>query len=282
MNLTKRATPWIILLLAVGFLNPASVRADDSLSLSLRETVIRDLSSSGLTLSFQVAVVNDGSTLRRLVRTRYRVMVNRREFLNMDVALDDPLIVPARGEILISLPVKITYSLLFEAVGLIEDRAGCEMIGEIVFETSRRREEKAQFAFGQDFPIFKDPRIGFLPLKINSLSIGGADLVLRPVFRNAVGYPLVIDEIRFRLILEGAEILSGEIPGEKSIPGGGERAFDLPCLVDFFDLGPEIRAKFESGIVNIRFVGELEIATAWGRILVPFDTSDDVAVDKGL
>ncbi len=268
------------ILVSAGFVLSVQAGAEAAITLSARDTLVRDISSGGLILSFQVSVANDSASERWLVRTRYRVTVNRGEFLNMDAVLDEPVLVPPRGEVLVALPVKITYALLFAAVGPVEGRPVCEAAGEMIFENERRREERIPFAFSADFPIFKDPELDFLPLRINGVSIGGADVVFRPRFRNVLGYELLVDRIRFRLYLAGMEVLEGEIPGDKSLPGGVERIFDLAVLVDFFDLGQEVRSGFDTGTVPLRFTGELEIASAWGKILVPFDKSDDVSVEK--
>jgi LEA14-like dessication related protein len=284
MDPTKKMTgvpkgPVVFLLLSGLFL-ASSGRADAALTLTPKETVIRDISASGLTLSFQAGVVNDGSAEKRLVRVRYRVTVNRREFLNMDVALEEPVVVPGDAEVLVALPVKITYALLFQAVGAVEGRASCEAAGEMVFESERRREERVAFVFSSDFPIFKDPELEFLPLKVESASLGGAEAVFRVKFKNSVLYELLVDRIRFRLLVDAKEVLEGDIPGDKAIPGGGERVFELPFLVDFFDLGGEVRSKFDEGALPVRFAGEIEIASVWGRIIVPFDRSADVSVSR--
>jgi hypothetical protein len=257
---------------------PGRARAD--VTLSLREKVIQNLSSSGLTLAFRLSAINNGSTERRLTRYSYRVTVNKREFLNMNVELDEPLSVPAGGEVLIALPVKVTYSLLFDAVGPIEEKALCDAVGTMFFQNPRGREEKVAFAFSGEFPIFKDPRLEFLPLKVNTQTLGGADVAFRPKFLNSVSYDLLIEKIGFRLFLEDREVLSGAIPGDKSIPPLGERSFSLPFIVDFFDVGQEIRAMFDQGRVPFRFEGEIEIDSVWGPLLIKFDKTESVPVDR--
>jgi len=154
----------------------------EDISLSLREKVIQDLSSSGLTLAFHINVTNGAASDRKLVRYRYRVIINQREFLNMSVSLDEPLSLPGGRDTLIALPVKISYALLFEAVGPIEEKALCDIVGDMFFTDDRKREERAGFAFPGEFPIFKDPEVDFLPVKVNDLTVGGADLVFRPRF----------------------------------------------------------------------------------------------------
>ncbi len=271
---TAAAVLGAVLLLSI----PGKARAD--VTLSLKEKVIQNLSSSGLTLAFRISAMNSASTERRLTGYSYRVTVNQREFLNMDVGLDEPLSIPAGGEILIALPVKVTYSLLFDAVGPIEEKALCDAVGTMSFQNPRGREEKVAFAFSGEFPIFKDPRLEFLPLKVNTQTLGGADVAFRPRFLNSVNYDLLIDRISFHLFLDDEEVLSGVVPGDKSIPPLGERSFALPFIVDFFDVDQEIRAMFDQGRIPFRFEGEIEIVSVWGPLLIKFDKTESIPIDR--
>ncbi|HYA48412.1 MAG TPA: LEA type 2 family protein [Burkholderiales bacterium] len=254
--------------------------AKETITLSLRDKVIRDLSSSGLTLAFRIGVTNRSASDRELVRYRYRVVINQREFLNMTVGLAPPLSVPAGRETLIDLPVKITYGLLFEAVGPIEVGGECDVAGEMVFADERRREEKVSFAYPGDFPVFKDPEVEFLPLKVNDLTPGGADVVLRARFRNLNPYELVVSRISYRLLVGDKEVQAGLVPGDKSLPKTGEKVFSFPLVLDFFEVGPETRTLFEKPPVPCRLAGEIEITSAWGTLVVRFDKSQALSVEK--
>jgi hypothetical protein len=258
----------------------ASGAPREDIALSLKDKVIRDLSSSGLTLAFRIVVTNKAASDRELVRYRYRVVINQKEFLNMDVSLDEPLSIPTGSDTLIALPVKISYRLLFEAVGPVEEKGLCDVVGEMVFADERKREEKVGFAYPGEFPIFKDPEIDFLPLKINDLTVGGTDVVFRPRFRNLNTYDLIIDRISYRLLFGEKEVLAGLISGDKSLPRSGERVFSLPFIVDFFDTGKETRDLFEKPAIPCRLTGEIEITSAWGNLLIPFDKSQTVPTEK--
>lgn len=245
----------------------------DDVVLSLKDRVVRDLSSKGLTLSFRIGVTNEASASRDLVRYSYRVTVNQKEFLNMDVELKEPISAPPGPETLIALPVRISYDLLFAAVGPIDERAACDIVGDMYFQTERRRQQRVPFAFSGEFPIFKDPEVEILPLEIKEMTVGGADLVFSASFRNLNSYELLVDRIGFRLMLAGREVLSGEIPGDKSLPGGVLKVFSVPFLIDFFEAGEAMRTEFGKSELVCRFEGEIEIASAWGRLRVPFDTT---------
>lgn len=254
--------------------------AKDDIVVALKDKVIRNLSSSGLTLAFHIGLTNPSSAPRELARYRYRVRINQKEFLNMDVALDVPLPVPPDGETLIALPVKISYDLLFAAVGPVEGQALCDIVGDMFFQNERKKEQRAPFAFSGEFPIFQDPEIEVLPLKVNDLTVGGADVVFRPKFRNPNGYELIVDKISFALFFGGREVLSGQIPEDKSLPRAGEKTFSLPFLLDFFEAGEKMREDFQKDEIPCRFAGEIEVMSVWGRLLIRFDKAQGLRFEK--
>jgi hypothetical protein len=267
-------------LMAVATAAAASVPARDEITLTLKDKVIKNLSSSGLVLAFHVAVANPSSGAVRLARYRYRVRIDQKEYINTTVALDEPLTVAAGGETLIALPIKITYELLRQAVGPIEGQALCDVVGEMSFLNERNREQKAPFAFNGEFPIFKDPEVDWLPLEVLDLTVGGADVVFHPRFKNLNGYDLLVDRIDFELSFGGRSVLAGSVPGDKSLPQTGEKTFALPFLVDFFEAGEDVRAAFAKDEFPCRFAGRIEIASAWGRLVIDFDRTGPLRPDR--
>jgi LEA14-like dessication related protein len=254
--------------------------AKDDIVVALKDKVIRNLSSSGLTLAFHVGLTNPSAAPRELVRYRYRVTINQKEFLNMTVPLDEPLPVPPNGETLIALPVKISYDLLRAAVGPVEGKALCDVVGDMFFQNDRQKEQRAPFAFSGEFPIFLDPEIEILPLQVNDLTVGGADAVFRPRFRNPNGYELLVDKISFALFFGDREVLSGPIPGDKSLPMEGEKTFSLPFLLDFFEIGEKMREDFQKDEIPCRFTGQIEVMSVWGRLLIRFEKAQNLRLDK--
>lgn len=264
----------LILVLSVcistAFLS-ASLRRD--LSLELKERRIRELSSSGLTLAFHIGAFNRGSGDAALVRYGYRLRVNQREYITLAAALDVPLDIPAGRETMFVLPVKVTYERLFQVVGFLENKTGYDLAGELFFRDARGREERFSMAFTGEFPIFKDPRIEFLPLDVKALTLGGADVVFAAVFQNENHFELLVDRVRYRLDFGGKKVHEGVLPGDNSIPANGRRDIRVPFLMDFFDLGRDVHDHLHGGRVPCRFSGEIEIQSAWGRLRIPFDTS---------
>jgi LEA14-like dessication related protein len=276
-----RARTVLVLSLAALLAGPAAApAAKDELTLALKEKVIKNLSSAGLVLAFHIAVENGTASGRELVRYHYRVRINQVEYLNMTVPLAAPLAVPAGRETLVALPIKVSYDNLRAAVGPVEGQAFCDVVGDMFFRNERGKEQKVPFAFSGEFPIFQDPEVDILPLKVNDLTVGGADVVFRPRFKNFNGYELIVDLIEFELYFAGHQVLAGPIPGDKSLPQTGEKIFSLPFLVDFFEAGEEIREAFQKEEFPCRFAGRIEIASVWGRLHIRFDKTQALKLEK--
>jgi LEA14-like dessication related protein len=265
-------------LVALALPVPAPALSRKDIAVVLKDKRIRDLSSRGLTLAFHTSIRNSSDAPIFLARYDYRVTINQEEFLRLPVVLDEPIVVGAGEEVVVALPLKVTYELLFQAIGPIEDRALCDAVGEFVFRDAKGKDEKVPFAFSGEFPIFKDPDVQFLPLRVNDLTVGGGDVVFDVKFTNPNGWDLIVDTIRYDLRFGDTSVLMGEIPGDKSVPARGEKVLSLPFLLDFFETGKEIYDLLANPPAPCRFSGEIVIGSVWGRLTIAFDKSGPLAL----
>ncbi len=279
-NLPQKIISLLILLLASAG-GGVSAASKKDLAITLKEQRVEELTSSGLVLAFHLSIADSSAAPYFLTGYSYRVLINQREYLNLPVVLDRPLEIQARGETLISLPIKITYALLFEAIPGVEEKAVCDLTGEMVFADSRKREEKIPFAANGSFPIFKDPEVELLPLKVRDLTIGGSDLSIEVRFKNPNSFDLIVDKISYNLVLAGQKIAVGSFGGNKNIDAKGDKVFSLPLLLDFSELGKEVYDAFQNPAVPGHFSGEMEVSTIWGKLQIPFDKSGDIPVSPG-
>ena len=268
--------------LAVAALPAGAGSLKQDLTISNYDKEVRDLSAQGLTLIFQIRIGNASAQPCDLTRYDYRVVINQAEYLRLDVPLDPPIRIAPSGETLLSLPLKITYRNLFQAIPALEseDKGNCYLMGSLVFADERKREEKIPITFGGEFPIFRDPGVTLLPIRIKDLTVAGADAVFQVRLSNANAYELFVDAVRFSASFGEREVASGDIPGDKNIEPRGERVFELPSLISFFEVGQEVYGLLQAGAVICRFRGEIDVTTVWGRITVPFDVRQTVALSK--
>jgi LEA14-like dessication related protein len=267
---------------AVAAKTAAAVGQKSDPEVILKEKRIVDPSLSGMTLAFHLILKNPASTPLVLARYDYKVMIDEAEYLNLRVDLDEPLRIEAQGEIVIALPVKLTYENLFQAVPGLKDKdlAFCYVAGGMTFQDEKRRAKRVPIAFSSDFPIYRGLEFAPAPVEVKSLTVGGAEIVAGVVVRNPNGFSFTLDRLTYSLELIGRSVSQG-VRGERAKVGAkGEATFSFPLTLDFYELGRPVYDGLAQPPVAVRVSGEAEITTPWGSWRVAFDQSGKVAVRK--
>lgn len=255
---------------------------EKNIKVTLFEKRVQDLSFSGLNVVFYVNITNTSSKPAYLFRYDYRFEVNEREYLSLHTDLEKSVKIDPQKNTIISIPVKITYEHLFQAIkGLEEeDKAVCYLAGGLTFIDRKRRVERIPFAFSADFPILKEPEIEFLTLEVKDLTIGGADLVFKVLFKNNNDFELLVDKLNYRIKLGEILISEGVVTGDKNVEGKGRKAFSFPLLFNFFEVGREVYDILRQPSSVCHFSGEADVMTAWGRVKIPFKKTEIITFSK--
>lgn len=277
----KKFLPLPIILLGVVCFCFAGA-LDDDLSISLEVKQVEKFTTTSLNYVFYLNIKNVSSKSYYLTRYRYRFVVNEMEYLQIST---DPSagveILPAKTT-MISIPVKITYQNLFQAIEGISETsiASCYLMGELFFSDDRRERGSLPIAFNGEFPIFKVPEVEIVSLDANMVSIAGADLDFHVKFSNGNGFDLRVHEIVYSLKLGGHLVDDGQIDGDKNIDTQGERIFTIHMLLNYFDVGKGIFPILEKNDVEATFSGEIGILTDWGRLRIPFSKNKKILISK--
>jgi LEA14-like dessication related protein len=273
-----------ILLLLLGFLPVVafSIGLKDDITILLRERQIQNLDDSGLNLVFYVQIKNSSSKAYFLSGYSYRFVVDQKEYLRLQTSVDSRLKLPPSEETLIALPVKITYEHLFRTVAGIQvkQKALCYIMGELAFADEKKERGRLPFSFSGEFPIYRNPEVDLIALNVNMLTIGGSDLNLEIKLININGFELLVQRVSYRIKVENIPIGQGNIGGDKSIPANGEKAFELPMLLNFFEVGKDVYNFLQQDTTSCQFSGEIEIQSAWGRLNIPFEITKDTVINK--
>jgi hypothetical protein len=278
----RMVIPLLVLLVpAVSAVLNAGLK--DDIRISLEEKQIQDLSSEGLTLAFYLNLENSSNKTYYLSGYAYRFVVNEREYLRLQVPLEGGPRIDPRKKTMISLPVRITYDLLYRSVGDLsgEKMVGCYLMGELAFSDGRRSRGSLPVAFNGEFPIYRRPEIVLEALRANAVTIGGADLLLETGLTNLNGFDFTVTSWVYTLKFGGHEILSDRRNRGVPLPAGGKIPLNIPVLINYFEVGSAVRGLLQQETVRCRLTGELELRTPWGRLTLPYDVEAQVPLVKG-
>jgi LEA14-like dessication related protein len=268
------------LALAAAQGGPAGAQQKADVEISVQAKRVVDPGPAGFDLVFHLALRNATAAVQTLVRYDYRVAIDQTEYLQLEVPLGEPIRVEPKSEILIALPVRMTYENLYAAVPGLKgrDEGVCYVTGGMVFQDEKKREKRSPLAFSSEFPIFRGLEVVLAPVEVRALTVGGADLTARVVLRNPNGLTLVVDRIVYKLELIGRTVSEGELGGGAIAPPRGEAVFPVPLLLDFFEMGRVIYDGLEQPPIAYRLAGEATVSSPFGTWRVPFDRSDKAPV----
>ena len=261
----RRAFFFLAVVLAFAALAPAARR---NIVLTLDKKEIRGLTSSGLVLVFQIEVANASSNAYALSEYDYRVVVEGTDLFAWRTALDQPITVEKEGRTKIALPFKISYAEVFKTVPAAEGKTklGCYTTGLMIFTDAKKRQEKVPFAFSGEFPVFRDVEVAVQPVEVKDLTVGGTEFVFSFGLRNPNDFEIVLNGLAYDLGFDGRTAVKGVIEGESRLAPGGEKAFSLPVMLDFFEVGREMHAVLDKPSAACRLGLESGADSVWGPI----------------
>ncbi|MFA4926049.1 MAG: LEA type 2 family protein [Candidatus Aminicenantales bacterium] len=265
---------WPALFLSLA--SPAA--AAKNLVISLQDKKITSLSPEGLTLSFYTSIRNNSDKNYSLLSYSYRVTINGQKFFERQLSLEEEINIPARQATSLHFPVKISYQYLPAALTEEQKQATCLVSGEMFFRNEKNKMEKVPFTFSMEFPLFEFPEVVFLPLAVKDLTLGGAEFTFRFQLKNPNPYDLLVQDIRLQLSLGERAIYQGVIAGDKALEPGGAKSFEIPLILDFFEMGRDLRDNLEKDLVSFNLKADLTADSAWG--LLPFSLEKSAAVKK--
>ena len=258
---------------------PVSAAARN-LTISLQDKKISELKPEGLTLSFYSAIKNNSDRNYVLASYSYRVLIDSQNFFEQQVSPDEQVTIPARQVIGLHFPVKISYQYLTAVLPEGRKQASCLVTGDMYFRSEKNKMEKVPFTFSMDFPIFEFPEITFLPLAVKDLTLGGAEFTFSFQLKNPNPYDLLIKDLHLELRLGNRPIYQGSLPGDKALEPGGFKTFQIPLMLDFFEMGRELRDNLENELVPFVLKADIGADSAWGWLAFSLEKSDSVKKEK--
>ena len=137
--------------------------------------------------------------------------------------------------------VSVPLSLAYNEIKTVYDQAQGQ--DEIPYQLSGKAllkmggaEIPVPFKTSGMLPVIRPPRILSVGLKVDNLSLSGADLILSIKIDNPNSFPLSIQGMDYALQLEGKDFSSGQV-GLQAVPKKSSGSIEAPLHLDFISMG---------------------------------------------
>lgn len=133
-----------------------------------------------------------------------------------------------------------------------------------------------------EVPLLKPPVIRPARIRVDRLSLSGADITLTANVKNPNSRALTIQTLEGRLSVGGREWGLVGLEGEASLPAGGERAITFRASVDFGEVGRSAWSLLTgTGSTEVSLIGDMDIDIGVPGFVgkgIPLETDASVSI----
>jgi hypothetical protein len=96
--------------------------------------------------------------------------------------------------------------------------------------------------------------------------------------RNGNSFDLTLKKLAYKFEAEGRTLAEGIIPGEKKIESQGEVSFNVPLMLDFFEVGREVFDILNKPSVAGLLSVNSGVDSVWGEFRLNLAQKGDVQI----
>lgn len=252
----------------------------DELNVQKPDVRLKDVKLSGLSfdaadLVFDFTIQNPNGIGIQLAGFNYDFQINDNSFLSGNQ--EKGLAVAARGQSSIQLPLSLKYQDIFQTYNSLQNRDSSDyaLFCEFIFDLPILGPVKIPLKKSGHFPVIKMPSIKIRNLKLNRLTLSGADLALNIEMKNPNTFKLFLDQLDYQFFVNQKEWIRGEKVESVTLNDNGTSVLQIPIRLNLIQMGQSVY-QIISGQSNIDydFQGHLNLSTSHpllGKSKLPFD-----------
>jgi len=233
---------------------------------------------------FDLKIRNPNPLGLRMAGFDYDFLINGNSFLkgNQEKELE----IESRGETTIQLPLSLGFVDLYQTFQSLRDqdvstyRLNCSfsfdlpVLGPVNIPVSKEGE----------FPLLKLPKVDVDALKLERMSLFGAELKLRVRLDNRNAFSMILEHLQYQLEVNGLRWISGDAEKNEQIAVKSESVIEIPISLDFLQIGRSVYQLLAGDkSLEYQFGGKLDLTTSvplLGQVSLPFDRSGRIKVIK--
>ncbi len=220
------------------------------------------LSFSGVTLRFDVQIDNPNPIGIELSGFDYELEIEKNPFLSGEV--DQKLSIAARGQSVVPIPVDLDFDQLLNTFAELagKEEARLRLSAGFSFDLPIVGEVRIPVSSKASVPIIRVPRLEVSSLRLEHISLSGANLVLDLELENPNSFAVFIESLEYRFQVEDRDWASGLRQEAVRLPKRRPVTMEVPINLDFFAVGAAVYESIMSGeALRYKLAANVEVGT---------------------
>lgn len=249
---------------------------------SVKKVSITGLSFDAVDLLFDIDVRNPNALGIKLNSFDYELQMNENSFLS---GLNDSgLEIAANGQKTVQLPLTLKFADLYNMFSSLKDQDSSvyELQAGFAFDVPVLGAVRIPVSKSGSIPNVKLPKIRVGALKLNNISLSGADLALILKVDNPNIFGINLNKLKYRFDVNGRSWGTGEIAQALRITEKGEGELTIPISLNFMELGMGLYNALTRGeSLSYRLNGNVNFGTTLpllGETQLSFDRDGQITL----
>jgi LEA14-like dessication related protein len=228
-------------------------------TVSLRSVDLKEISFTGLSVDFVLAVTNPNPIGLDLARLVYQITVDGHQFV--EGAANQALHLPAEGVGEAHVPVSVKFVDLAESLEALFTKRTVPytLATRLGFGTPVGVLEVPLSTSGT-FPVPQLPDVHFVSAALGDLSLAGADLVVQLGVRNPNSFAVPFGNLSYQLSVAGTPVISSGVPVGNVGPSASSPV-PIRAHLDFLGLGLGLAHAVQAGGAEVALDGQLDLGS---------------------
>lgn len=237
---------------------------------------ISSLSFESIGLVFDFSINNPNALGVTLAGFDYDVKINNNSFVSGDQQKE--LTIPSRGKNNIQIPVTLSFTELVNMYKSFADRDSVDygLSGSFAFNLPVLGKVSVPYSAAGNFPMIKIPSVSISNLKMENLSLLGAELVLKLNCSNPNKFDMGLNGFDYSFGIAGSEWVNSKYTKKLSLKSGGSSEIAIPIKLNFLQVGSSVYNLLKGNSELDYFLkGDMNISTG-----LPLLTSELLHLNK--
>jgi LEA14-like dessication related protein len=247
-------------------------------------TELEALSFSGLTLRFDVEIENPNPIGIGLAGFDYELQIEDIPFVNGEV--QDKVTVAARDRSIIPLPVELGFEEIAQTIDALKgkEEAAYRLSSGFTFDLPVLGRIRVPVQTEGSFPVLRAPRLQVVSLRLNEISLSGANLDLDLELINRNSFKVFVESLEYRFQVDGRDWASGMRQERVRIPDNNSARLTIPIELDFGAVGRGVYQMILGGErLQYALKANIEVGTslrALEQAALPFELSGQLRIQR--
>lgn len=275
---------FLILLLFLGCAALQQIANIQEPKLDVQNVRFTGMSFDAIDLAFDINIQNPNALSASLAGFDFDFQINDASFLKGQQ--NQQLTIQAMGESMLEIPITLNFKELYNTFQALknQDSSAYKLMCGLSFNLPVLGPTRIPVSKTGTLPNLKLPEVSIGSLKLNKISLSGADLDLKLKVKNANTFGFLLNKLNYDFAVNGKTWVKGLSQNQMQVKEKGESTVSIPISLNFLEMGTTIYQMINGNQkLNYQLKGNVDLNSSLpllGQVSLPLDRVGEINISR--